>query len=225
MIAGVPETRISTASPTSELVSCFSSFSRAWLAAELLCTWNWKAGSASDSFLPSLSKYAESETFSSVINVVSSVVNILLDGAFVHGDCSQWISFNAWAVSDDDIENIQDPFLRALISLLLTLFVKDKIWRKSDADVFFEHVVGKLFITMTVNKPCLRILPFVLSVIIQPLVESPELDEARKDVSLVTARVDLVSKNILSWLETSLSFPSLGSGQTGQQGERIFFTL
>ncbi|XP_008782594.2 E3 ubiquitin-protein ligase listerin isoform X1 [Phoenix dactylifera] len=217
VIAGVPDTPISTASPTSELVSCFSSCTRAWLAAELLCTWKWRAGSASDSFLPSLSQYAESEASSSVINVLSSVVKILLDGALVHGAYSQWISFNAWTVSDDDIESIQDPFLRALISLLLTLFVKDKIWGKSDADVFFEHVVGKLFVTTTVNRPCLRILPFVLSVIIQPLLESSELDEAKEDVSLVTARDDLVSKNILSWLKTALTFPSLGSGQTGQQ--------
>lgn len=216
VIAGVPETHVSMSSPTSELVPCFSSYSRAWLAAELLCTWKWKAGGVSDSFLRSLSKYAESET-SSAINIVSSVANILLDGTLAHGTCSQWIFFNAWTVSDDDVESIQDPFLRALISLLLTLFVKDKFWKKSNADVFFEHVVGKLFITKTVNRACLRILPFVLSVIIRPLLESPQLDEAKKDVSLVTAKDDLVSKNILSWLGTALSFPSLVLGQTGQQ--------
>ncbi|XP_072959491.1 E3 ubiquitin-protein ligase listerin [Typha angustifolia] len=214
VIAGVPDISLSVASASTEVAPSYSSFSRAWLAAEILCTWKWQGGTALSSFLPSLITYVKSEASSDETNIVPSIVDILLDGTLHHGASSQWIFFNAWCLSDDEVEKIQDPYLRALISVLLTLNVKDNIWRKPDAAVFFKRVMDKLFITETVNRNCLRVLPFVLTIIIQPLLEISELDQADNDVPLVPPTNDLLNV-ILSWLQTAIS--CLSSGDPSQQ--------
>lgn len=219
VIAGfVPQTPLPLAVPLAEPVSSFSSsYSRAWLAAELLCTWKWQGGSALDSFLPSLSKYAKCESSYPEVHIIFSIVNILLDGTFFQGANSLWISLNTWVATDDDVDNIRDPFLRALISLLLTLFVKDKVWRKHEAFQLFENVVGRLFIGTSVNRTCLRILPFILSILIEPLLlQSKDFDETSKNVLLAPWKDDSVQKNLLNWHQRALSFPPLGFGGPGE---------
>ncbi|ONK62651.1 uncharacterized protein A4U43_C07F6420 [Asparagus officinalis] len=208
----------SSSVPLTEHDSSFSSsYSRAWLAVELLCTWKWQGGSALDSFLPSLSKYAKYESPYPEVHVIFSIVNILFDGALVQGSNGLWISFNTWVPSDDEVENIKDPFLRAITSLLLILFVKDKTWRKHEALEIFKNVVGKLFTDATVNRTCLRILPFLLSILIEPLLlQSTEFNDASKDVVLAPWKDDSVLKSVLSWLQRALSFPPLGSGCSGE---------
>ncbi|KAK8942291.1 Cytochrome b6-f complex subunit 4 [Platanthera guangdongensis] len=44
--------------------------------------------------------------------------NILFDGALVHSSNDQWIAFCSWITSEDGAENIEDPFLRALVDEL-----------------------------------------------------------------------------------------------------------
>lgn len=221
VIAGfIPCTPGSSAVTLTENHSAFSSsYPRSWLAAELLCTWKWKGGSSLDSFLPSLSKYAKYELLYPEVHVIFSVVNILIDGILVQEDDSLWISFNAWLPSDDEVENIQDTFLRALTSLLLTLFVKDKVWRKHEALQLFENAVGRLFTDTMVNRTCLKILPFILSIIIEPLLlQKTQFDEASKDVLLAPWKDDSVLTNVVSWLQRALSFPPLGTCSAGETG-------
>lgn len=218
VVAGfVPEMPAASAS-TKHIPTYPSLYSRAWLASELLCTWKWPGGCALDSLLPSLSKYAESEVSNPEVNVTHSIVNILFSGSISQEVCIQWVSIDAWILSDNEIENVQDAFLRALISLLLSLFVKDKIWRKQEALMIFEQIFDRLSIPATTNRTCLRILPFVLSVIIKPLLaQSTEFDGAGKDILLAPWKDDLVLKNITSWLEKALSFPPLCNGWTEEQ--------
>lgn len=218
VIAGsVPQTPLPSATVSCDLVPCSSSYSRVWLAAEVLCSWRWQEGSALDSFLPSLSKYAQTEGSDPAENVVLSLAFILLNGALVHEDIPQWVSFNAWAPSADELDSIEDPFLRALVSLLFTLIVKDNSWKKCEALSLLEYIVDKLFIGTTLDRKCLRVLPYVLSIIIQPLLlRSSELDEADNSVSFSLLEDNFLHKNILSWLQTALSFPSLGLEQTRQ---------
>lgn len=229
VIAGfVPHIPDSSSVTLTEHDSSFSSsYSRAWLAVELLCTWKWQGGSALNSFLPSLSKYAKYESPYPEVHVIFSIVNILFDGALVQGSNSLWISFDTWVPSDDEVENIQDPFLRAITSLLLMLFVKDKTWRKHEALEIFENVVGKLFTDTTVNRTCLGILPFLLSILIEPLLlQSTEFYDASKDVVLAPWKDDSVLKNVLSWLQRALSFPPLGTGCSGEPGTlNCFYTI
>jgi len=221
LIAGFdPRTPVSSAVTLTEHVSSFSSsYSRAWLAAELLCTWKWQGGSALDSFLPSLSTYAKCESSYPDVHVIFSIVSILFDGTLVQGTNSLWISFSTWIASEDEVDNIQDPFLRALTFLLLILFVKEKVWRKHEALELFENFVGRLFINATLNRTCLRILPFILSILVEPLLlQSTEFGEAGNDVLLAPWKDDSVLKNVLSWLKRALSFPPLGIGQSGEPG-------
>ncbi|WOK95851.1 E3 ubiquitin-protein ligase [Canna indica] len=200
--------------------TCSSSFllpnKREWLAAEILCSWEWEGSSVAESFLPLLSKYAKTETSISEANIISSIINILLDGTIMHETQDQWISFHSWKVPHNEFQNIKDPFLRGLISLLSTLFVKEKVWGKFEAVVLFKQIVDKLFFGTSVQQSCVRIFPFILSIIIQSLFEISESDYSTEDISVSSGEDNLVKENVIDWLEKSLCFPPLVSAETKQ---------
>ncbi|KAF8397167.1 hypothetical protein HHK36_016074 [Tetracentron sinense] len=200
-----------------------SSYSRAWLAAEILCTWKWQGGSASGSFLPLLSEYAGLQNSSPGESLLDSIFSILLEGALVHGASGASSFFSVWAASDDEMERIGEPFLRALVSFLVTLTIKDGIWGKDKALVLFELLVDKLFIGATVSMNCLRILPFVMNVLIQPLrYRSTGFSESSKDTQLDSFEENQIHDTIENWFERTFSFPPLFSWQTGQGSEEWF---
>lgn len=225
MIGGFnTETPIFSEVVSAEPIPSSVSYSRAWLAAEVLCTWHWPGGSTLTSFLPSLSKFAENSA-SPGENIVFSILKLLLDGSLVSGASCEWISFNAWTLSYDEVENIQDPFLRSLMSLLWTLIMKDKVWGECESLAILTRVLDKLYASTPVDRACLRILPYVLCVIIPRLLsESCISHEPCKDASLISLKEDLLHKNILSWLETALSFPPFACGETGP-GENANYLL
>lgn len=207
-IPGNPYCTTSTTSQSIDVTSPISPFSRAWVAGEILCTWKWKGGSALITFLPSLVQYMKTESCLE-ISIVSLLLDTLLEGALMHAS-SQWVLFNAWHLSDNEIEKIQDRFLRALVALLFTTNIKDCIWRESDVLVFFEQLLGNLFIGSIVNRKCVRTLPFVMSTIIKPLSENLKLNEA-------SSSTDLVGKSILSWLDEAISCLSSSPREVVQQ--------
>ncbi|KAM0925566.1 hypothetical protein ACQ4PT_004101 [Festuca glaucescens] len=190
------------------ILAPLSSFSRAWVAAEMICTWNWKGGSAFSTFLPSLVQYMKTE-LGLEVSFVSLLLDTLLEGALMH-ESSDWALFNSWHLSDSEIEKIQDRFLRSLVALLFTAYTKESVLRESDAHVLFEQLRSSLFIGSTVNRKCLRTLPFVMSTIIKPSTEKVRLNEA----SLCT---DLLGKSILSWLEEAISCLSSSPREVAQQ--------
>ena len=104
-------------------------YSRSWLAVEILYTWKWQGVNALGSFLPLLSSYEKSGNCSPKEGLLDSIVNILLDGALVYGASGEWRFFNVWPASDDEVGNIEEPFLRVLVSFLITMFTKN-IWGK-----------------------------------------------------------------------------------------------
>ncbi|CAL4904332.1 unnamed protein product [Urochloa decumbens] len=194
VILGIPGNLRCATSQSIDMISPISSLSRAWVAGELLCTWTWKGGSALKTFLPSLVQYMKEESRLEV-SIVSLLLDTLLSGTLIH-ESGPWVLFNAWHLSDDEIGKIQDRFLRALVALLFTTNTKDCLWRESDALVFFEQLLSNLFVGSTVNRKCLKVLPFVMSTIIKPL--PPKLKED-------SSYADLVRKSILSWLEAAIS--------------------
>ncbi|XP_026457015.1 E3 ubiquitin-protein ligase listerin-like [Papaver somniferum] len=184
-------------------------FSRSWLAAEVLCTWKWPGGSAVSSFLPSLCEFAKAGNSPQEDNLLNSIVNTLLDGALVNGDNVEPSFLNVWPASDDEIESIQDPFLRALVSLLLALFIKDNVWTNDKAAVFLKCLNDKLFFGTTINTRCLRILPFLTSVIIRRLRRG--LTESDEDAPLEFPKENQVHNIIQGWLQKTQSLPPLNS--------------
>ncbi|KAM7257486.1 hypothetical protein ACFE04_013227 [Oxalis oulophora] len=186
---------------------------RAWLIAEILCTWKWPGGSVISSFLPLLSAHAKNGTYSSKEILLNSIFNILLGGALVHGGNTAPSLFNVWGASADELERVEEPYLRALLSLLLTFF-KDNIWGPQKAMDLFKIIVKNLFIGETINSNCLRIFPWIMSVLIRPLC-SPEVRHASfEDYQL--------RDSIRSWLHRTLSFPPLLTWQNGQDMEEWF---
>ncbi|KAK2652877.1 hypothetical protein Ddye_012733 [Dipteronia dyeriana] len=196
--------------------------SRAWLAAEILCTWKWPGGSALGSFLPLLSAYAKNRTSASEQSLLGSIFIILLDGALVHGGSGTKSLHDIWPALGDKVEDIEEPFLRALVSLLLTLF-RDNIWEAVKATTLFELLQSKLFIGESVDMNCLSILPLIVSVLIRPLSRrSNGSGECNEDVDPYAVEQNQVQDTIKSWLQRTLLFPPLVTWQTGQDMEEWF---
>uniref|UniRef100_A0A1D1ZG63 E3 ubiquitin-protein ligase listerin n=2 Tax=Anthurium amnicola TaxID=1678845 RepID=A0A1D1ZG63_9ARAE len=190
-----------------------SAFSRSWLAAELLCSWKWQGGSAMESFLPLLNDLAKRE-ISSEGSIIYCIAKILIDGAISNGATCPLTFLNPWIVSDYEVENVQDPFLRALVSLLLTLIIKYNTWTKREACLLLEYTMDKLFVGTEVNLNCLKIFPFLLNVIVQPLLTRvSDSDESKRACLLDSSNEELVHSYISGWLEKALSLQPLALGQ------------
>ncbi|CAI9107100.1 OLC1v1006386C1 [Oldenlandia corymbosa var. corymbosa] len=194
-------------------------YSRAWLAAEMLCTWKWQCGSALTTFLPLLCNYATSEDYSPDDGILDSIVTILLDGALVHGGNKELAAQNMWPGSHIDFETINSPFLRALVSLLDNLF-QNNIWGKDKAMHYFKLLRDKLLIGETVNFSCLSILPACMDVLIGPLsilygaVDASDTPDSSDDPE--------VHATVMDWLEKASHFPALYTWTTGNDMEGWF---
>ncbi|XP_024158804.1 E3 ubiquitin-protein ligase listerin isoform X2 [Rosa chinensis] len=193
---------------------------RSWLAAEILCSWKWPGGSAVASFLPSLSAYAKSKNFSSQESLVDFIFNILLDGTLVQGGCAAQNFVYLCPTSSDEVEDIEEPFLRALVAFLLTLF-NDKIWGTEKAMELFALLVNKLYVGEATNANCLRILPLIVNVLIQPLSQrSIRCNDSSGDAQHDSSGENHVQVVIEGWLKKALSFPPLIMWwQTGEDME------
>ncbi|GFZ19943.1 HEAT/U-box domain-containing protein [Actinidia rufa] len=215
----VSRTSSSTKEATNELITSQSAYSRSWLVAEMLCTWKWHGGSALSSFLPLLSTYGKSGNFPHKESLFDSIVNILLDGALVHGASAKLSLPYVWPVSCDEMESVEEPFLRALASLVFTLF-EDNIWGKDKAILLFKLLANKLFIGETINLNCLRILPLIMSIIIRPL--SNGCGEPNQDVQHDSFEENEMHDTIKDWLQRTLSFPPSSTWQIGEEMEDWF---
>ncbi|XP_062086702.1 E3 ubiquitin-protein ligase listerin isoform X2 [Humulus lupulus] len=193
---------------------------RSWLAAEILCTWKWPGGSARDSFLPLLCEYAKNNTSPSKATLLDSIFIILLDGALVHGGCGGLNFVSPWPALNDEVEHIEEPFLRALVSFLSTLF-KENIWGASNAIKLFELVVNKLYIGEAINLNCLRILPWLVNVLLQPLCDSRS-GKADRDAQHDSSWENRIQDIITGWLQKTIQFPPLVMLETGQGVEDWF---
>uniref|UniRef100_A0A803PV39 E3 ubiquitin-protein ligase listerin n=1 Tax=Cannabis sativa TaxID=3483 RepID=A0A803PV39_CANSA len=193
---------------------------RSWLAAEILCTWKWPGGSARDSFLPLLCAYAKNNTSPSKETLLDSIFIILLDGALVHGGCGGLNFVIPWPALNDEVEHIEEPFLRALVSFLSTLF-KENIWETCNAIKLFELVVNKLYIGEAINMNCLRILPWLVNVLLQPLCDSRS-GEADRDAEHDSSWNNHIQGIIAGWVQKTILLPPLVMLETGQGVEDWF---
>ncbi|CAA7032335.1 unnamed protein product [Microthlaspi erraticum] len=184
--------------------------SQAWLSAEILCTWEWPGGGVQSSFLPALVSFCKSEPSSG--GLLNSVFDILLNGALlVHGEDEEESFGNMWVDLNNHIEDAE-PFLRALVSLIVTLF-KEDLWREEEAMAAFKMLTDKLFIGEETSQNCLRISPFIMSIIISPLRKSGVSGE---DTHLP------LEAFLIGWLERSLSFPPVVLWQSGEDMQDWF---
>ncbi|GAU13221.1 hypothetical protein TSUD_245910 [Trifolium subterraneum] len=163
--------------------------SSAWLAAEILCTWRWPENSAMSSFLPSLSAYAK-KSDSLHESLLDGILSILLDGSLIYEGDSTKSSVSMWPVPADEMEGIEEPFLRALISFLSTLF-KENIWGIKKASYLIELLVNKLFLG----------------------------EEPGQDVQPCSLEENFVQNTMIDWLERALRLPPLVTWKTGQDME------
>ncbi|KZV39908.1 hypothetical protein F511_04548 [Dorcoceras hygrometricum] len=186
-----------------------SNYSRPWLAAEILCTWKWLGGSALHSLLPPLCEYIKKvdSSFS------DSVFDILLDGALVHGSGSALNIF--WTASFDEVEAVQEPFLRALVSLLTTL-IQNNVWGKEKVISLFNRLLNLLCVGDATNINCLRILPSVMNILVRTL--KTVFEDCGSGQSDPYSQNEL-HQPIIDWLKKVASFPPLYAWNSGDGAE------
>lgn len=207
----------STEDPSNQPTTTKCHYSRAWLAAEILCTWKWNGGNALCSFLPYLCEYLTSECYTPEDELLDSIVTILLDGALIHGGVAEMSLSNLSPVTN--MESIGEPFLRAVVSLLSRVFVDD-VWGKDKAVFLFNVLLNKLHIGETININCLRILPSVMDEIIKPL--SVPFDKDSANTQSASSECCEVQEVIVDWLQRTVSFPPLNAWQTREDMEDWF---
>ncbi|KAI3676180.1 hypothetical protein L1987_85781 [Smallanthus sonchifolius] len=196
-----------------EVMTCHSDYARAWLASEMLCTWKWQGGSALTSFLPSLVQYIRTQPSSpGSDNLLDSIVNFLIDGAIIQGANSEMSCSSIYSAPHDELESIEHVFLRALMSILHTLF-EDDIWGRSKALGIFNLLVDRLFVGEIVNSNCLKVLVVVMSVLVGPLFGDEVTDSSEKNE---------VHDVIEGWLQKTLTFPPLNTWLSGEDMENWF---
>ncbi|XP_042045298.1 E3 ubiquitin-protein ligase listerin-like [Salvia splendens] len=183
-----------------------SHYYRPWLAAEILCTWKWLGSSIFSSFLPSLISYVKSRDH----GLSDSILRILLDGALVHG-AGNGLNL-LWHASADELEAVEEPFLRALASLLSTLFQED-VWGNDKAASLFKLLLEKLYIGDAVNSNCLEVLPSVVNILIAPLVIGYG-DSMNNQHDLY--RLSEFHSATVDWIKKAISFPPLNTWHTGE---------
>lgn len=188
--------------------------SSAWLAAEILCSWRWPGSSAVSSFLPLLIAYAKGSN-SPQENLLDEILSILLDGSLVYGGNGTKGSVSIWPVPADEMESVEEPFLRALASFLSALF-KEKIWGPEKALNLIKLLVNKLFLGDAVNTNCLKILPLLINILLQPLYGYVEPGSGAQHGSLHEIYVQNI---MIDWLERALSLPPLVTWKTGDDME------
>ncbi|CAJ1970731.1 unnamed protein product [Sphenostylis stenocarpa] len=188
--------------------------SSAWLAAEILCTWRWPGGSAVSSFWPSFCAYARGSN-SLQESLLDETLRILLDGSLVYGGTGTKSSVSMWPVPADEVEGVEEPFLRALVSFLSTLF-KEKIWGPAKASNLIELLVDKLFIGEAVSTNCLKILPLLINILLESFYGYLEPGTGVHHCSL---EEKFVQNTMIDWLERTLSFPPLVTWKTGEDLE------
>ncbi|KAL9224180.1 hypothetical protein vseg_000242 [Gypsophila vaccaria] len=189
---------------------------RAWLVAEMFCTWKWSSGSVLDTLLPSLISYAKSESGGEPSSLFDSIVNVLFDGALIYGVDGHLSFFNACSPSNEDLDEIKEPFLRALVSLLITM-LSDGIWSQEKAIELWQLLVSKLYIGQETNKNCLRILPVLVSVISQFLNQGKGSNEM-----VIESLPFSFRKDVQDWLRKILAFPSLISWTSDEDMKEWF---
>ncbi|XP_028768908.1 E3 ubiquitin-protein ligase listerin [Neltuma alba] len=188
-----------------EVTSC------AWLVAEIMCTWRWPGSSAMSSFLPSFSAFAK-RIDSSQESLLDEILSILLDGALIYVGNGTESSISMWPVPNEEVEGIEEPFLRALFSFLSILF-KENIWGTGKAMNLLELLLNKLYIGEEVNTNCLKILPLIIRILLEPLCGRVEPGTEAHYFSLEENFLQDTTKD---WLERALRLPPLVTWQAGQ---------
>ncbi|GJR36275.1 E3 ubiquitin protein ligase listerin, partial [Tanacetum coccineum] len=212
VIAGIPSAH---EDPSKKVSTSCSYYPRVWLAAEMLCTWKWQGGSAINSFLPSFIEYTRKQDSSSSDNLLDPVVKVLLDSALVQGAASKMIFSSIYPALHDELESIEEVFLRALVGVLRTLF-EDNIWGRDKALVIFNLLVDRLFVG---ESNCLKIFPVVMCALISPL--SCRVDDSG-DEKPNSSEENQIHDVIEGWLQRVLSFPPLNTWNSGEDIEDWF---
>jgi len=193
--------------------------SSAWLVAEILCTWRWPGSCAMSSFIPSFCAYARGSN-SLQESLLDETLRILLDGSLVYGGTGTKSSVSMWPVPADEVEGVDEPFLRAIILFLSALF-KEKIWGPAKASSLIELLVNKLFIGETVNTNCLKILPLLINILLEPFYG---YEEPGIGVHHCSLEERFVQNTMIDWLERALGLPPLVTWKTGE-GKFLFLQI
>eukprot|EP00250_Pteridium_aquilinum_P021475 c25138_g1_i1 orf=481-6414(-) len=179
---------------------------RIWLLIEMLCTWHWPGGSAVNSVVPFMVSCTDGEEGNLKETVVNSVVVSLFASAMSR---NKVLEFNNkfWIGSNDDMEDVEDPCLRALLVFLSKILREGG--RAQNAEMFFKMlVIEQGYLEDSLSYERSKVLPFILSILV------PFLRKQQENVpppsSNIVNHIPL-EVAVCKWLDLASSAPPLNS--------------
>ncbi|MCO5575765.1 hypothetical protein L7F22_029569 [Adiantum nelumboides] len=177
---------------------------RVWLLIEMLCTWRWPGGSATDTLIPFLVACLDGEEKTFKESIVDSVVVSLFTSANSRKQVSEY-SNKYWLGSIDNIKDGEDPCLRALLFLLHKICQGQK--RIKYAEKFFKMlVIDQGFLENTLLYDKSKVLPFILSILMPALHRQ---QESNQPISSSIQDPVTLKVSVCRWLKIALSAPPL----------------
>ena len=167
---------------------------RIWLVIELLCSWEWPGGSASQHLLKFLCDIARNSTGKKFPPLLDMCVRSLLAGA-----------------SSERAE--MGTFTNALLNLLRAMLDREPAWNREDTEKFlFEHIAEASDADDLADPGLLQLLPPVLLILMPVLRNSvPEASDAGSPQE--EGRV--LKHTVCDWLNKALSYPRLVDFEKG----------
>ncbi|KAH9309397.1 hypothetical protein KI387_037308 [Taxus chinensis] len=226
LFTGSPERTSQITEEQSNQICKKKSSCRIWLAIEVLCTWRWPGGSAIQFLLSFLRECAKREPGHAEWMMVNAIIDILCLGALKNNTSINFYPLNVWVISDDEVDKIEEPFLRSLVMLLIVLFKDGTVWNKGDAlRILNDYILKDDFLNNSV-KIYVRLLPHILNVL-APVVwkRRVNLEDCNKDLSMAEENASSMQKAACQWLERAKSGPPLILSQKGQSDVEEWVTV
>ncbi|BBN16555.1 E3 ubiquitin-protein ligase listerin [Marchantia polymorpha subsp. ruderalis] len=178
---------------------------RTWLVVELLCTWEWPGGTASQSVIPLLCSLSRTKRESTDFHLLWNVIETLFVGASNACNRDSSSENRSFTGFEDDKKSMDEPFLRALLKLLKGLLEMEDGWSKADTRLLFRQFVTNQDVVTFVSPICdIRILPSVLSVLMPTLRRKPGSVE-KIDSSVEEEWHSLLKTAVSEWLLLAMS--------------------
>lgn len=184
---------------------------RVWTLIELLCSWQWPGGKAINSVIPFLESCAVCASGSSEQIVVNCIVNSLFSAALTINYNLEF-SNKSWMGLDEEIDDIEDACLRALLVLLKKLSRTDPPHGMIDnAKRFFDMLIlDQGFLDDSLLLRSSNILPHILSILVPILRKRrhPSNESIPSNASNIKNGFSL-ELAVCKWMSLALSAPPL----------------
>ena len=142
--------------------------------------------------------------------MVNSIINILFVGALKGITLGKSYPLNSWLIFDNEVDKIEEPFLRALVMLLAVLLNDSSVWKKEDTSRLLHYFLKKEFQNASTVNSFTKIIPHIFqTLVLMVLKRIGNSEEINQDFSLAEVNTGNMKEGTCQWLQRDISGPPL----------------